>query len=469
MSRGKDLIKNTGILMVAKVSTQIVSVILIPIYISVLTTSEYGEIDIYSSLIMVIVPMLTLQLEMGLFRYFIVEDDKVAREKIVSSAFFMIFSAIVLVALLYFIGTSFYKGMRYRGLIFMYYSTVAVYVTFLQLCRAEGKNISYGIASFLGMALSMVFNVIAVVFLGFKVNGILFSYILSHAIAIIYMFFVTDVKRYFKIFQVASDYCKKLLSYSVPLIFNQISSWVINYSDRIIILFVWGSSFNGIYSLANKFSNIINTFFCVYNVAWTENVVRGLNDSDRVSYINRVFSLTYYLYLAVITGMVNVLPLIFPIFFKDDYAPAYNHVPILLLAMFFSGMATTIGSIYIAQGKTKNVSVTTVMAGICNLAVHISLLKPCGLYAASLSTLVAFGALFVYRYISVQKLISLHFYPKGMILQMALFCFCAIGFVMKNIFLEMTGLAVNLCFVLVLINRNKDILHKAISRKISRT
>ena len=38
MSKGKELLKNTGILMIAKISTQIVNFLLMPLYTTLLTT-----------------------------------------------------------------------------------------------------------------------------------------------------------------------------------------------------------------------------------------------------------------------------------------------------------------------------------------------------------------------------------------------------------------------------------------------
>ena len=67
MSRGKDLVKNTGILFVAKTSTQVVSFFLLPLYTALLSTKEYGQLDIYYSLVMILMPVITLQLEQAIF------------------------------------------------------------------------------------------------------------------------------------------------------------------------------------------------------------------------------------------------------------------------------------------------------------------------------------------------------------------------------------------------------------------
>lgn len=53
----KALFKNTGIIAIGQISTKIVNFLLLPLYTALLTTQEYGLVDIlstYSALIVVI-------------------------------------------------------------------------------------------------------------------------------------------------------------------------------------------------------------------------------------------------------------------------------------------------------------------------------------------------------------------------------------------------------------------------------
>ena len=44
----------------------------------------------------------------------------------------------------------------------------------------------------------------------------------------------------------------------------------INASDRLVIMAFLGASANGLYSIAYKFRNLINTFCGFFNIAWKE-------------------------------------------------------------------------------------------------------------------------------------------------------------------------------------------------------
>lgn len=457
MSRGKELIKNTGILMLAKISTQVVSFVLLPLYTAILSTEEYGRIDIYTSLTMIIIPFVTLQIEMALFRYYIVEKEWQNRIQIISSSIAVVIGMTILMSGLYWTINAI-KPFQYANYLYFYYLTMLINTVLLQVCRAQGDNIAYGAATFMSSAFTVGLNVVFVALFHLGVTGMLLSSILAHLISALYMVVKTRVCTYISVGSVKIAECRKLLEYSVPLIFNQVASWAINYSDRLIILYFLGERFNGIYSVACKFSNITSTFFGVYNVAWTENVIRSMNDDDGERYISKVFELTFAVYIALVTAIINVLPFFYGLLVNEKFAESYEHVPILLIGMMFSGLAATIGSIYIAFNKTKEVSITTMLAGVTNIVVHLALLKFCGLFAASISTLVSFGALFIYRLLFINNFFKLRFHVQEYIVQLLILVLAWFAYGTKNWLLIVIGLVLNLLYIYSLLRKNRQAL-----------
>lgn len=464
MSRGKELIKNTGILMVAKISTQIVSFLLLPLYTALLTTEEYGRVDVYTSLAMIVIPFLTLQVEMALFRFFITSKDHSTKQEIVSAATAIVLFMVAVSSVVYWICAVTFK-LPYQKLLYAYYFTQMLSTFLLQMCRAEGDNIGYGTASFISSALAVALNVLFIAGLHWKVEGILMSSVLAQLFSSVFMLFRTKIHCYLKFTAVRWDRCRELLNYSVPLVFNQIASWAINYSDRLLILAYWGEGANGIYSIANKFSNITNTFFGVYNVAWTENVVRSMEDKDSTEYVSKIFNITFNLYIILVTGILNVLPVVFSMLINSAFSSAYQHAPILLVAMLFSGMAATLGSIYIAYGYTKEVSITTALAGVCNIAVHFLLLSKLKLFAASVSTLVSFIALFVYRCIAIKKFYKIHFQIEKWMARLLIMLFAWIAYAMQKPLLIGIGFVANLVSILFIFKENRGLLIKLLKRQ----
>lgn len=124
--------------------------------------------------------------------------------------------------------------------------------------------------------------------------------------------------------------------------------------------------------------------------------------------------MTIQLYLLVIVFILLILPYIFPILINVKFEMSFYHIPFLLLASFFYGAAAMVGSIYIAFEKTKKISMTTFISGIVNLVIHLCLIKYLGLFAATISTLVSFVWLFVFRYVSVKSFFNLSVQWKNM-------------------------------------------------------
>lgn len=464
MSRLKELVKNTGILLIAKISTQIINFFLIPLYTAFLSTDEYGKIDIYTSLSMILIPILTLQVEMALFRYFIINKDEREQKEIISSSYAIVVVITFVVSIIYWIVVNIIN-ISYSKLLYGYYLSLMLSTVLLQTCRANGDNIGYGFASFISSTLTVVLNIVFIKFLDLKVEGVLVSMIIAQLISDIYMILRTKVYKFFSFRKIKKSRCKELLVYSVPLVFNQIASWTINYSDRIVILYRWGESGNGIYAIANKFANIVNTFFGVYNIAWTENVVKSKEDNDSNNYISKIFELTFSIYIIIITVILNLLPFFYDIFVKGDFKSAYQHIPILLLSMLFSGMAATIGSIYIAYNKTKSVSLTTICAGLCNIILHLMLLNKFKLFAASISTLISFILLFIYRYVCVKKFFELKFNVKKIFVQLIIIISSWIAFALKNKILLCICFITNLLFVGYILYNSKKLIKNIISKR----
>ena len=71
MDKKKQLAKNTVIIFMGRVCTQFISYFLLPLYTSHLLASEYGLVDLVQTYVTLLVPIITLELEMSVFRYLI--------------------------------------------------------------------------------------------------------------------------------------------------------------------------------------------------------------------------------------------------------------------------------------------------------------------------------------------------------------------------------------------------------------
>ena len=68
MSRESALVKNTIIIAIGKICTQFVSFFLLPFYTNVLSTEEFGAVDLLNTLVGLLLPIVTFQVEQAVFR-----------------------------------------------------------------------------------------------------------------------------------------------------------------------------------------------------------------------------------------------------------------------------------------------------------------------------------------------------------------------------------------------------------------
>ena len=99
MDRGKELAKNTVIIAVGKISTQFISFFLLPLYTAMLSTDEYGTVDVFNTCVALLLPVMTLQIEQGVFRYMVdVRGEKDRQQELISSALgFIIIQCVICV------------------------------------------------------------------------------------------------------------------------------------------------------------------------------------------------------------------------------------------------------------------------------------------------------------------------------------------------------------------------------------
>ncbi len=101
------------------------------------------------------------------------------------------------------------------------------------------------------------------------------------------------------------------------------------------------------------------------------------------------------------------MPFVFPILINESFIESYYQVPILMVGSLFNVLVSFIGSIYVAKKMTKEIAKVSIFAAIINIVTNLLMIKFIGLYAASISTLLAYSIMFVLRYIDVKKYVNL--------------------------------------------------------------
>lgn len=410
MSRQCNLAKNTLILSIGTFLPKLAGFITLPIITGYLTKVEYGTYDLITVLVSLYLPSLTMQIKTAAFRFLLdVREDKEKQKKIVTNIFAM--TALVSVVALCILFAVLYWRLPDSNIttilfICLYYLADIFVNTTRQISRGIGKNLPYSLSAVISALGKMVFAVIFVWYLKMGLLGAVIALALASLLSFIYIALRIRIFSYFDRTLLNRFVLKELISYSWPMVPNEMSLWIMNVSDRFIITKIFGLAVNAVYAASTKIPSLINLAQSALTLAWQENASISEKDEDKDLYYTEMFGTMMNLQAGVFSAVIGAMPILFKLLIKGDYGESYNQMPILCYAIFFQGMAVYLGGIYVAKKKTKSVGITSVCSAGVNIAVNLSLIFFIGIYAASISTLVSYIALFIYRMIDVRKIAS---------------------------------------------------------------
>ena len=147
MNREKDLTKNTLIITVGRISTQFVSFLLLPLYTALLSTTEYGTVDLVTTLVQLLIPVSSLMIDQGVFRYLLTCNSNKDKKQTITSAIITLFVTSVLVIIVYGALSIFLQN-RYKIWLLLILIVTAFSNLFLQIARGLKQTTDYALASF---------------------------------------------------------------------------------------------------------------------------------------------------------------------------------------------------------------------------------------------------------------------------------------------------------------------------------
>lgn len=468
MNKKKQLAKNTIIIFFGRVCTQLISFFLLPLYTSYLATKEYGTVDLIQTYVTLLVPIITLELEMSIFR-FLIDSRKSEKEtnKLISNNFFILGISLSIFIILYIIVSSIVT-IPYRWLILVDIIVCVLSGNFLQVARGFGKTLDYAISCILTGLTTVISNIILICFVHMQAEGMIISMALANFMCSLYLFI--RLKLYSKINFKIVDFkqIKEMYKYSLPLIPNGISWWIVNVSDRSIISIVLGASANGLYAISNKFPTIISSLTGVFNLSWSESAALHINSSDRDEFFSDITNTVLRLFMALGVGMLACMPFVFPILIDVKYNDAYNYIPFLVLGTVFNVAICLYSQVYLAKKLSKQVASTAIVGAIINILINVIFIKQIGLYAAAISTMISYFVMMIYRHFDLKKYVNIKIEKKLIIESIIIYTFTLLIYYQKSIILHVICLLIVCIYAFI---TNKDFLKSSyltVVKKIKR-
>lgn len=453
MNREITLVKNSAFIFIGKMATVLANLLLLPLYTSILSTEEYGTVELITTIIGLALPMITLYIEQGMFRYMIENIEVEKRDSYSASSFKLMFcmtTGYIFVFLVVMRLISFKYTYYIAAIVF----TQALFNWMLQYMRGIRKLGQFSLMSFLSSFITICLNILFLVKLKIGVQGVLISNSIAPFVVFLLFFLKHKVYKLVLFNKYDGSKIREMLKYSVALIPNSLSIWVLNSSDRLIVRQYMGIGNTGILSASHKFVSYYGYVNSTFLTSWQESGTIHYRDEDRDDFFNKTLEKTFDLFAAFSVLIIAVVPIVFSILIPNkSYSQAYFAIPIYIIAELFNTIIGFLGVIYIANKKTIIISISTMIIAALNIIVHVSTIKAIGLYAAAVSTAFSYFCILIFRIIDTKKYINLKYNWMHYALYFVLYGIVTYVYYKKSLILSLLVFTIVFLF-LMFINRN---------------
>ena len=390
MSDIKKITKSTIIYLLGSVSSKLVAFLMLKLYTTYITPSDFGAFDVSITYVTLISSVLFLDIWNGIMR-FVFDFKKPEDQHVVVRSGLLIFIGSIIAYSLVFTIFSRIIDFEYSFYIYLYGLTLCVQDLFGYLARAFGFNTIFAVSGLVSTIVNAVGNIIFIVYLDFDYRALYISYIAGVFIQVIMINKQLNIIRMIKGVKVDRDIAKNIFVFSLPLSINSASYWLLTSYSRIIIANKLGTEFNGYYAIASKFGVMITLVSFAFTMAWQE---MAFSKADYDKETAHFYSKATELYLKfLISGTSILLPLIyfaFPYLVSKEYSHAKIIIPIYIIATVLSIFASFLGNILTAYKKTNVIFLSTLIASIVNLIVIYILIGRIGLLSAPIALLIGY-------------------------------------------------------------------------------
>lgn len=448
--RNKELAANTFILGIGQLVPKFLNLALLPILTTYLSTDAYGNYDLILSFISLVIPVVTLQIQQAVFRYLLSSKENEDRTKYVTnSVIYIVGSSIICFPALFVILRLLKMQFEISIFICLLFLGSTVYNLLGQIVRGLGYNKKYSIGVIVYSVMNLVATLVMLMVFQMRLQGVIIALSIGYFGSDMYMILTSGMLKYIKLSRIRKNTMKELLAFSAPIVPSSIALWVVNLSDRLVIIHFLGAAANGIYAVANKVPLLYGSVYSIFNLAWTETATKVSDDGDPAQYYTKLFHTLYEFLVGVMLFLIAATPLIFKILVRGDYGVAVYQVPILYVGIFFNSFVNFYSGIYIALKRTKQVGISSLVGALLNLIINILFVRQIGIYAASISTAISFFIIAIYRAYDLNKVIKIEYQFGSILLGMCCFGISGVCLFIGNFYLLL------LCWVIAVIYNMK--------------
>ena len=398
------LLGNTLVFALGGLAIKAVSLVLMPLYTTALTAGEYGTAELLNSAIEIVLPLLSLGVVEALYRFSI--DDDVPKDELFAGSLVVLGGGVVCAGVACALGSVLWN-MEHAAAFFVLFCSVCVFKATTQLARGLGhvrRFVLYGLINALAMVVS---TYLLLVRAHTGIEGYLWSYTIGYLVGGLVAFLGSAEYRLLAPFRVDRVLLRRMLVYSLPLVPNLLSWWLVSVSGRYVVLWGSGLAAAGLFTAASKMPSLINIVASVFQQAWQYSTAREIDSPDRGAFFGVVMR-GYSLATLTVAGLVIALNRpISRVMLQAEFAEGWRYVPLLMLVASFGVISIFFESFYQALKNSGVLMASTALGAGVNVVLGVALVPFMGPWGAGLAGAVAYMLVLVVRARDLRRRINL--------------------------------------------------------------
>ena len=425
MGKFLQLFKQTFIYGIATVFPRIISVLLVRIHTdkSVISeVSEFGNLSLIFSYIILFNVILSYGLETSFFRFYNLEKNK--NDVVNTSSVSLIFTTIIFVALfgIFKSNISLLTGIDtgYLSIIVWILAFDVLTVIPFAYLRLKGKAIKYSYIKIANVLVYFSLNIFLLIFLKDLANdNTFFRKIYIENFEVSYIFIANLfasltsllllIPFYFKInYRANFILLKKMLFYAFPILISGLAYTINETFDKILLDFLLPESIAkteiGMYSACYKLAVFMTLFSVAYKLAvepFFFSEAEKLNPKKNYALVLETYVIIGSSILVLVVVSLDLLKVVF--IGDQEYWKAMKIVPIILLANFCLGIYQNLSVWYKVTDRTRFGAYISIVGALFTLIINIILIPIYGYLGSAFATLVAYLTMSVLSYFMGQK------------------------------------------------------------------
>jgi len=406
MDKYKRLASNTLILALGQFGSKFLVYIMMRFYTGRLGAEGYGAVGVIVDASTLIMAIATLSIGESVIRFGL--DPKYDNTQVFSIGLIttvlgvLFFAAVIpLVSLIDFLS-------EYTLLIYIYVFTGSIKTCCALFVRSAGYVRLFALNGIFTTAVNIIFNLIFMLGFNMGVTGYVLSVVLADAVSTVFLFFMADLRKYFRLWGLSKELRRLMFSFCLPLMPTAVMWWITNVSDGFFIVKMMGEAATGIYKAAYKLPNMIALLSGIFSQAWNMSAITEKNSRTIARFYTNVFNIFQSVVYIIAAGTLLAVRIFLDVMTTADFADSYKYAPLLVIAVIFTCFSSFMGSIYVASRKTIR-SMTTAFAGAAaNILLNALLIPRMGIQGASLATVTSYLIIFVTRAADSRKIVLMN-------------------------------------------------------------